>query len=68
MQDNLWDAWWGLMPPHVVKRNPPQPTTEIGIVATIGRCANTHFSGLSVIEREPYTHIIVLQRSTVMSN
>jgi hypothetical protein len=61
MEDNLQDAWWGLTPPHVVKRNPPQLSTEIGSVATIGWYANTQFGGLSVIEIVPYTHIIVLQ-------
>jgi hypothetical protein len=54
------------MPLHVVKQNPPQPTTEIGYIATIGCCANTHFSGLSVIEILPYTYNIVLWRSTIM--
>jgi hypothetical protein len=66
MQDNFRDAWWGLTPPHVAKWNPPQLTTEIGCVATIGRYANTHSCGLSVVKIVPYTHIIVLQRSTIM--
>ncbi|KAF8538952.1 hypothetical protein BDD12DRAFT_883743 [Trichophaea hybrida] len=48
--DNLWDAWWGLTHPHIVKRNSPQLSTEIGSVATIGEYVNTHFGGLSVIE------------------
>jgi hypothetical protein len=61
MQDNLWDAWWGLTPPHVVKQNPLQLTNEIGFVATIGYYANTHFCRLSVIETVAYTHVIVLQ-------
>jgi hypothetical protein len=60
MQDNLWDAWWGLTPPHIVKRNPPQLTTKISSVATIGYYVHTHFSRLSVIEIVLYTHIIVI--------
>jgi hypothetical protein len=64
MQDNLWDAWWGLTPPHVVKWNPPELTTEIGPDTTIGYYANTHIGGLRVIDKIPYTHIIV--RSTIM--
>ena len=48
------------MPPHVVKRNPLQLTTKIGFVATIGCYANTHFSGLSVIEIVLYTQIIAI--------
>jgi hypothetical protein len=51
----------GLTPPHVVKRNSPQLSTENGSVATISWYANTHFGRLSVIEIVPYTHIIVLQ-------
>ena len=60
MPDNLWDAWWGLTPPHVVKQNPLQLTAEIGSVATIGCYTNTHFSGLSVIEIVLYTQIIAI--------
>jgi hypothetical protein len=66
MQDNLCDAWWRLTPPHIVELTPLQLTTEIGSVTTISCYANTHFSGLSVIEIVSYTHIIVHKRSTVM--
>ena len=58
VQDNLWDAWWELTQPHVVKRNSPQLTTEIGSEATIGCYVNTHSGGLSVIEIVLYTHVI----------